>query len=421
MDIYYDTTRTFIERLRGPSIASGMERVVHSWARSVSNNGGSLVTGLSRKWADEVIDSEPSFAWITQGSFLTGPERQQFPILRKMLRKSGRRQDLAWRAARAAAFRGAERASRKGIESLFKSLGQTDDFIYHCPLPEVLPDSLPKNCIPVINVYDIMPWVFRDTYSKTARDRFEAMLKAVKHHRGHIIVNSRDTKHSLVCFFNLDSTRIHVVPLGSDVSFNAETGARIDPTETGRPFLLYVAGSGQRRKNVAGTIRGFARFLETSGAEADLIIVGGGTDAFQDYANQLVPASKGEVRCLGQVDGETLGRFYEQARIGLYLSLYEGFGLPILEYMHRGLPVVCGDTTSLPEVAGSVAVMVDAMDAESVANGISSLWHDPGIREQAIFAGRARASEFTWENSSRCLHETYEKIFNISKGASQPA
>lgn len=418
MNVYYDLTRSFIERLRGPSRAAGMGRVVLSWGRAVAEApGGSLISGLSSKWIQQVIESEPAFDWMSKVSILHGDERPYFPLLRHLLSKAGHQADFASKAARFIAFQGAERASSYGIEKLFQRDGMGERFIYHCPLPEVLPRTLPSHCVPVINVYDIMPLVFRDTYNKAACERFSTAVKSVMTHRGHIIVNSGDTKHSLVCFFNFDSEHIHVVPLGADVSFEAESGLRPNSGVTKNPFLLYVAGSGQRRKNVDGTIRGFCDFLNRTGEKADLVIVGSDTEKYQEYADRVIAPERGRVHCLGIVDGETLTQLYDQAKVGLYLSLYEGFGLPILEYMHRGVPVVCGNATSLPEVAGRAATLVDALDPVSIGQGIATLWNDPKNREQAILAGKFRAAQFTWACSANCLREVYAKILSMEESS----
>jgi glycosyltransferase involved in cell wall biosynthesis len=412
MKIYFDMTRAFVERLRGPSTMAGMGRVTHTWGRLISQSeNGAIISGLPASWIDKIISAEPAFEWMARGNLVKGPEHSASPVLQKMVARSGFRRDLLSRLKRGPAFKLSEGMARRGVSRIFFDRSFTGEkFIYHQPLSDVLPNRLPANCIPVVSIYDIMPFVFTDTYGPAARKAYLETLSSIKRHQAHVVVNSSDTKHSLICLFNLPGECIHVVPLGADVpvTLNAPSGNRRE-IPTARPYFLYVAGSGQRRKNVAGTIRGYQEFLEKTGATADLIVAGGGTDAFQAFANEK-SLPNGRVHCLGQIDESFLEHLYRNAEIGLYLSLYEGFGLPVLECMQQGLPVVCGDKTSLPEVAGDAAVLVDPSNTNSISAGITRLWENESLRQDYIQRGKKRAEEFSWAASMGALMEVYSKI-----------
>lgn len=410
MKIYYDITRTFIERARGPSRASGMGQVAHSWGREItSSTSTKLVTGLPGSWVEEILQKEPDFAWM-RSRIVTGPEAAGSRLIKATLARCGFDRRLQSRVQRLAAFRAAEQMARRGLEKIYREPQfQENRFVHHSPLPEPLPEHLPTCCVPIVTIYDIIPFIFRDSYSNAHRRAFSRTISSIAKNKAQVIVNSSDTRHSLVCFFGLDGASVHVVPLGSNPIITG-VGTGKDSQIPSRPYALYVAGTGQRRKNVKGAIEGFHHFLKETGEEADLVIVGTGTEEFQEYADILAATPTCRIHCLGQVTGPTLVSLYGGARIGVYLSLYEGFGLPILEYMHRGIPVVCSRESSMSEVAGDAAFLVNSTDSRSIGAGLHAVWTDAYLRQKLIRLGRARAEKFSWEASARDLLLTYERI-----------
>lgn len=409
MKIYYDMSRAFIERTRGLHRESGMTRVMHAWGRLISaSKEGTIVSGLPTTWTDRIFNIEPKFRWMKEGHFLSGPEQPGSTIIQKCLQVAGTRTDLSAKLLRSPAFTLSDRIGARGIRSTIQTAeGQASSFIYHYPLPHTNFEGLPRNCIPVINLYDIMPVVFRDTYNDKERRIFSRTIHSVKQHQAHVIVNSEDTKHSLVCFFAIEPSKIHVVPLGADLP-SAPTSEGV--TLPNRDYLLYVASSAQRRKNIAGAIQGFTQFLKASGESADLVIVGPGTESFQKYGEHELAGLNGQVHCLGSVDEGTLAQLYRSAKVGLYLSLYEGFGLPVLEYMHQGVPVICSDRTSLPEVAGDAAFLVNPLEPSNISAAITSVWTNQTLREQLVARGRQRAAHLSWSTSFTALRSAYEDI-----------
>jgi glycosyltransferase involved in cell wall biosynthesis len=409
MNIYYDMSRAFIERARGQHRESGMTRVMHAWGRLISNSvEGSIVTGLPESWTNKIFNIEPSFRWMKQGHFYTGPEQFGSTTIENCLQIAGTNKTLPAKFLRSPAFSLADRFGAKGVRRIFRAMeDQATSFIYHYPLPHTSFENLPLNCIPVINLYDIMPVVFRDSYNHKERRIFFRTIESVKRNKAHVIVNSEDTRHSLVCFFAIEPTRIHVVPLGADLPPTPPSDLLKLPD---REYLLYVASSGQRRKNISGAILGFREFLKSSGEAADLVIVGPGTESFQRYGEQELVGMNGQVHCMGGVDDATLVQLYRSAKVGIYLSLYEGFGLPILEYMHQGVPVVCSDRTSLPEVAGGSALLVNPLNPSNIGSGISKVWNNESLRKQLVDKGTLRASQLSWATSFSALLSTYQDI-----------
>jgi alpha-1,3-rhamnosyl/mannosyltransferase len=148
----------------------------------------------------------------------------------------------------------------------------------------------------------------------------------------------------------------------------------------------------------------------------ELVIAGRPGWAYGDTLERI----KGErgVRYLGHVDDATLSALYRSASILAFPSLYEGFGLPLLEAMAHGLPAVVGNAGALPELAAGAAIVVDPMDVLSIAAGLERLLDDASLREKLGAIGRQRAAEFTWERAASTTREVLRSV--AAAGANQP-
>jgi glycosyltransferase involved in cell wall biosynthesis len=177
------------------------------------------------------------------------------------------------------------------------------------------------------------------------------------------------------------------------------------------PFVLYV-GNIKPHKNIERLIDAFGRARGRGCPdEVKLVIIG---DEISKYPalRQSVHKHKLDkhVRFLGFQPMETLAAFYRLARAFVFPSLYEGFGLPPLEAMACGTPVVTSNVSSLPEVAGGAALLVDPYDAESIAAGICQALTDEPLRADLIMRGRERARSFSWAQSVKKIHDIYLQV-----------
>lgn len=414
MRIVYDITKPCIEELRGGFRMAGMGRVARAWARGVSRmDGGLLMSALPESMTGRVVERVcMSDAPLSRDRWKAASDTLLNSVMDKLLSRSGKDRSLYSRGCGSASHHLTARlAARARVEVLKKCPPTTGAWIYHMPLPDPLPPKLPPGCIAVGNVYDVIPWIFRDSYTARNRQNFTNLLESFKRLRAHVIVNSIDTRHSLVSQFDMDPARIHVVPLGCDERITrVREHPEPEPFLEGHPYMLYVASSGQRRKNIPTVIRAFSRFAEGRNDAPQLVIAGGGTQLHQPLADSLQVGGGAKVHCLGYVDERRLEALYAHARLGLYLSLYEGFGLPILEYMIREVPVISGNETSLPEVAGEAALLVDSTDIGAIATVMSELWVDRERRQALAAVGLARAREHSWEQSFMRLKSCYHSI-----------
>jgi glycosyltransferase involved in cell wall biosynthesis len=176
------------------------------------------------------------------------------------------------------------------------------------------------------------------------------------------------------------------------------------------PFALYV-GNIKPHKNLERLIDAFDLVRRGGFERMELLIIG---DQISKYPRLRRTVDKHKlhkhVRFLGFVPDGTLAALYRLATVFVFPSLYEGFGLPPLEAMASGAPVVMSNRSSLPEIGGDAAELVDPYSAVSIAEGIQRVLSDPSLRQTMIARGLARAREFSWEASVRRIHEVYMDV-----------
>jgi glycosyltransferase involved in cell wall biosynthesis len=176
------------------------------------------------------------------------------------------------------------------------------------------------------------------------------------------------------------------------------------------PFILY-AGNIKPHKNVDRLIEAYSILRRRGRTEPQLLIIG---DEISKYPNlrRLVHRFQlhRHVRFFGFVPEATLAALYRLASVFVFPSLYEGFGLPPLEAMAAGTPVVTSNVSSLPEVVGDAAVLIDPMDAGAIADAIARVLDDASLRDELIRRGRDRVTAFSWERSIARVREVYVDV-----------
>ncbi len=171
----------------------------------------------------------------------------------------------------------------------------------------------------------------------------------------------------------------------------------------GKEYFFYL-GALHPRKNVERLVQAFDHFKSQTAAPVQLLI--GGRMAWQSSAIQKAVADspyKADILFLGYLEEGDLHEVLGGALALTYVSLFEGFGLPILEAMRAGVPVLTSDVASMPEVAGEAGLLVDPSNVASIAGGMQRLWAEPNLRRAMITKGKERARQFSWENAAREL------------------
>jgi len=290
---------------------------------------------------------------------------------------------------------------------------------------------IPLNRVPllmmrpyVVTIHDMVNLY----YSEKAISPLHMSLRRFRFRRGltrasRVIAVSEATKRDMETLLGVPAdrvTRVYNAPdpgfLGRDAAASEEERRRVmERYQIDRPFLLY-AGAIRQHKNIPRLVEAFAVLREQLASHAvygdlGLVIIG---DTISQYpaVRQAVLRSKMEhaVRFLGFVPFETLRCFYEAAAAFVFPSRHEGFGLPPLEAMACGTPVVTSNVSSLPEVAGDAAMLVNPGNVFDIARGIREVLTDEPLRSELIHRGRAQAARFSWERSAQQVLEIYQDV-----------
>jgi alpha-1,3-rhamnosyl/mannosyltransferase len=235
------------------------------------------------------------------------------------------------------------------------------------------------------------------------------------HQATRVICISEATKRDLLLATGVDGEKVRVVHEAPDPDYAAPAppestvspgiAGPTDRPDNGRPYFLCV-GTIQPRKNLSLVFQALARLAPADRPE--LRVVGapgwGGTDIVALPAKLGVA---GDVRFLGWQSTAAVVALYRDALALIYPSLLEGFGLPVLEAMAAGAPVVASDRSSIPEVAGDAALLFDAQDATALATILEQVAGSPRLRDDLRARGRARVTHFSWERAARATLEVF--------------
>ena len=264
----------------------------------------------------------------------------------------------------------------------------------------------PSSKVPtVVTVHDIGFVHHPETVSPAIR-RMATLLPGVLRRASVVIAVSDFTRSELASWLPDVADRIVVIPNGSHRRSVAPSDAGLDP---GPPYALMV-GTLEPRKNVALALDAL-RILRDRGVELRLVLAGSASPQF-DLADHLRRRELGpsEIVHAGYVDDARLAALVAQARLLAFPSLYEGFGMPIIEAMEAGLPVVGVRAGATPEVAGDAAMLVDPGDAEGFADAMCRVADDAALRARLIAAGRARASLISWDRAADSALRLYHSL-----------
>jgi len=234
------------------------------------------------------------------------------------------------------------------------------------------------------------------------------------------LVDSEFTKRELAEVYGYPAERVRVTHLGVDGRFSRRPPDEIEAARRrhGLPqeFILCVATI-EPRKNLGTLLEAYRLLREGGGEVPPLVLVGG--DGWRNETERIertiaAPGLAGAVRRIRYLGHDELPAVYSAARLFVFPALYEGFGLPPLESMACGVPVVCSNAASLPEVAGDAAVLVPPRDAAATAAAIRRLLDDEGERRELVARGLLRAKRFTWTATVRATLAAYRDALSSS-------
>lgn len=274
-----------------------------------------------------------------------------------------------------------------------------------CASPDVIlhetyyTDRIPVNSKKIVTVHDMIYELFDSGLGdreQTIKNKKEAMAESSA-----IIAVSENTRKDILRFYPEFSKKVHVVHHGVKQINEAR------PYKHSKPFLLHVG--------TRGWYKNFEWLLKIFGEQKrlhenlDLISFGGGSPSENEKRLLQEYNLNGKVHFLSGPE-EMLDSLYRGARTLVYISDYEGFGMPLLEAMAAGCPVLCSNTSSVPEVVGDAALMVDAKKEAELSLALTEISNNEFIRRRLIDAGKSRAAVFTWKKCAEETFKIYQKI-----------
>lgn len=287
------------------------------------------------------------------------------------------------------------RVARRERLDVLHSLGQTT--------------PLWSRCARVVTIHDLIFHHFPSTFPAAARRGLEVFVPRGAERADRVVADSEATANDLVSSYGIERDKIDVALLGPGAEPVATPAEPAELAETLgfdlREYALCVA-SGHRHKNIERLLEAFATVPE----QYQLVLVGRAAIDDESLTARVEQLGLSErVRFTGWVDDATLEGLYRRARFFVYPTLMEGFGMPVLEAMRRGLTVACSSVSSMPEVAGDAALLFDPTDTTSIAEALGRLFSDSNLRQRLIAAGRQRAELFSWERTADATWRSYER------------
>lgn len=277
---------------------------------------------------------------------------------------------------------------------------------------------LPARCpCPTIGVvHDFSALHVEAKYDPARMFYIRRVLPALIRRLSHVVTISESSRRDLLEFAGVPPERITVTPLGADHAFfypddpdRAMSAVRKNTPIAG-PFFLYVSRLEHPGKNHVRLIRAFDLFKTRTGLPHTLVLVGSDWSGAEAVHSEAEAAScRGDIIFPGFVPGNLLPDLYRAAAGVVFPSLFEGFGLPVLEAMCCGTPVACSNVSSMPEVAGDAAILFNPEDIDEMAAAMKRLAAGGEERGRLVSRGLARAGEFTWQRTARLTWAAIEQ------------
>ncbi|MFZ5494500.1 MAG: glycosyltransferase family 4 protein [Verrucomicrobiota bacterium] len=298
--------------------------------------------------------------------------------------------------------------------------------LLHCPA-NAGPLWMPRDVGLVLTVHDVMYMlpesqlpVSPSLYQRLGRAYLRRVVPSAVRHARAVLTISRYSRSDICRHLGVKAETVDVIHEAAGRTFrplaNDEAEARLRGFGLRRSFFVTL-GAIDPRKNTLFTIEAFARLVAQGEQEHDLVIVGLAPKAREHFAQHLRARNLGpRVHLLGFVTEEELTALYGRATAILYPSLYEGFGIPILEGMACGTPVVGSVHASIPEIAGDAALLIDTVEPEMLTAAMARILGDVGLRRELIARGRKRAAEFSWDKLAKETLAVYERVSRPGTG-----
>lgn len=264
----------------------------------------------------------------------------------------------------------------------------------------------------IIHIHDLCFVVNPQWYSFAFRTVYNLIIPQLAKRATKVITNSNNSKNDLLQYFGLPAEKVSLVYWAVDDTFSLPPStAQSTAADQDGDYILYV-GSLEPRKNIKVLIEAYEKLRHDYPAiKTKLILIGGESPLFASV--QLKAREfRDDVIFKGFVTDAELSQYYRRAKLVAYPSLYEGFGLPPLEAMASGAPVVTSCTSSIPEVVGHAAILINPLDRDQLALALHRVLTDSKLRASMIRAGADRVTRFNWYRVARGVLSVYHEVHN---------
>jgi glycosyltransferase involved in cell wall biosynthesis len=280
-------------------------------------------------------------------------------------------------------------------------LNGTDHFVYPC-----------RHSLNVITIHDLTFLKYPEYASPIVRKTYGDRVRRCLQWADLIVTFAHSTKQDITDAFNYNSDRIIVTPQASRFSLRSFNLEQFPPScNFPHPYLLFISTL-EPRKNVQGLIEAFNWLKKRHKIEHHLVLIGKLGWNYQPILDAIARSPwNHHIHHLNYLSDEKVAYFYAQADVFVYPSHYEGFGLPVLEAMTLGAPVITSHTSSLPEVAGDAAIFIDPREPMQLAEAIFNVISDSSLRPSLISKGKERAQLFSWARTAKETLQAYRTLF----------
>ena len=274
--------------------------------------------------------------------------------------------------------------------------------------------SLLSGCKQLPIIYDINFEHKPEDLKLQNRLYFRFFFKRFARKAKRIATISEYSKQDIAEFYKIDLNKIDNVSCGINSNFCPLTATEVGETRNkwsnGKPYFFFV-GSMHPRKNINRLISAFNLFKQHTNADTKLLLAGtilwSKSEIEQTYTTS---AYKDDIIFTGRLTDADLQKVLGAALALSFVPIFEGFGLPIVEAMQSGVPVICSNVTSMPEIAGDATILVDPFNVENIAAGMGQLYSNEALRDQLIRKGHIQKQLFSWDRTAALLWETIDKV-----------
>lgn len=274
------------------------------------------------------------------------------------------------------------------------------------------PFNLPKHIKRVTVIHDMTVFLYPQYHVFLSQYLQRIFLPRILKKSDHIVTNSNSTRQDVVQRFPFVKHKISSFLLGKDEAFQPKIDhSALEYFNIHQPYIVFV-GTLEPRKNVQLLIRSFNTFKQKSGLPHQLVLIGKKGWKYQEIFHAIDSSPfKEDILWIGYIQKNDLITIYSMAEVFVYPSFYEGFGLPVLEAMACGVPVITSNVSSLPEVGGSAVKYINPDDEDELSKQISDICSDLAVRNAMIIAGINQAKQFTWDKTAIHFMNLFDSLY----------